>query len=80
MPVYPIDVVKTNVQVAVDGGRRESAVDVARRLYSTGGVGAFWDGIGPKVARAIVNHAATFVIFEQVCTWYARSNGLLYVT
>ena len=80
VPVYPVDVVKTNVQVSADGGRREGALDVAKRLYgSSGGVAVFWEGLGPKVARAIVNHATTFVVFEQLCQWYAATSGLTYV-
>lgn len=80
VPVYPVDVVKTNIQVAADGGRREGALEVTRRLYSSGGVGVFWEGLGPKVARAIVNHATTFVVFEQLCSWYAVTHGFTYVT
>ena len=80
VPVYPVDVVKTNVQVSADGGRREGALDVAKRLYGSGGVAVFWEGLGPKVARAIVNHATTFVVFEQLCQWYAATNSLTYVT
>ena len=34
----------------MDGGRREGAWDAARRVYRTGGVMAFWDGLGPKVS------------------------------
>jgi len=73
VPVYPVDVVKTNLQMASDGGRRESAVQVCRRIWATGGVGAFWDGLGPKLARAVVNHAATFTVFEQALAIYANS-------
>lgn len=72
VPVYPIDVVKTNVQVAVDGGRRESALQVSKRIYGTGGAWAFWDGIGPKVLRAVVNHAVTFFCFEQAISFYSQ--------
>lgn len=64
VPVYPIDVVKTNLQASVDGGRQDSFMQVTQRLWDTGGVGIFWDGIGPKVARAIVNHATTFFIYD----------------
>ena len=56
--------------MSADGGRRESAGEVARRLYEAGGAGAFWDGIGPKVARAVVNHATTFFVFENTLAFY----------
>ena len=82
IPVYPIDVVKTNIQVAVkvDGGeaRRGAAgaaggsgpptfIGTAQQIWETGGPGAFWDGITPKLARAVVNHAVTFYVFDLVC-------------
>mmetsp|Transcript_50730 Transcript_50730/g.86917 ORF Transcript_50730/g.86917 Transcript_50730/m.86917 type:complete len:338 (-) Transcript_50730:251-1264(-) len=72
VPVYPIDVVKTNLQFSVDGGRRETLVSATQRIYSTGGPGAFWDGLGPKLARAVVNHATTFLVFEQIVQFCAR--------
>jgi hypothetical protein len=36
-------------QVSVDGGRRESAWQVAVRLNEESGPGVFWEGLGPKV-------------------------------
>ena len=48
-------------------GRGESFGACATRLYRAGGVGIFWEGIGPKVLRAIVNHATTFYVFDLVC-------------
>ena len=75
VPVYPVDVVKTALQAetgpAADGG---SALQVARSLYEKGGVAIFWDGLTPKLARAVVNHAATFLVFERVCAaWLAAA-------
>ena len=67
VPVYPIDVVKTNLQSTTCAGRGESFGACAMRLYRAGGVGIFWEGIGPKVLRAIVNHATTFYVFDLVC-------------
>ena len=32
-----------------------------------GGPGVFWDGLGPKLARAVVNHAVTFLVYEEFC-------------
>ena len=40
------------------------------RLYEAGGPMAFWDGIGPKLARAVVNHAVTFFVFDAVCGFW----------
>ena len=70
VPVYPIDVVKTNIQVA-DGGSDDPSEDTflrtAQHLYDDGGVAAFFDGLGPKLARAVVNHAVTFYVFDLIC-------------
>ena len=67
VPVYPIDVVKTNIQV-LDGAEGDAGfVGTAQRIFEDGGPLAFWDGIGPKLARAVVNHAVTFYVFEAVC-------------
>ena len=52
----------------VDG----SLLGVTRRLWRTGGVMAFWDGIGPKLARAVVNHAVTFLVFDNLCALWLR--------
>ena len=69
IPVYPVDVVKTNIQVQVGGGvdgADGSFVGTARRLWDEGGPWAFWDGLGPKLARAVVNHAVCFYVVELV--------------
>ena len=66
MPVYPIDVVKTAVQVDLDGGKRESFGEATMRLWRAGGMGIFWDGLTPKLLRAVVIHAVTFVVYEEL--------------
>lgn len=73
VPVYPIDVVKTALQsetgAAADGG---SALEITQALYKQGGFGIFWDGLSPKLVRAVVNHAVTFLVFERTCAaWLA---------
>jgi hypothetical protein len=77
IPVYPIDVVKTRIQNTVGvrkggagGGERgeqeSSAWQVMRQVYAEGGVGAFFDGLTPKLLRAAVNHATTFTIYDLI--------------
>ena len=63
LPVYPIDCVKTHLQTS-EGC--ESFAECAVRLYRDGGVGAFWDGLSAKLARAVVNSATTFYVFDLV--------------
>ena len=65
IPVYPIDVVKTLVQ-NTEGGESLSSIDVAIRLYNNEGIGAFFNGLTPKMIRASVNHAVTFWIYDLV--------------
>ena len=76
VPVYPIDVVKTQIQVELGDGAtstENSFMGTTRRLWQMGGPMAFWDGIGPKLARAVVNHAVTFLVVDFVCgLWLAR--------
>ena len=62
-------------QVELDGGEDEadsSFVGIALQLWKEGGFWAFWDGLGPKLARAIVNHAVTFFVFDFVCACWLR--------
>jgi hypothetical protein len=65
IPVYPIDVVKTLVQ-NTEGGGSSSAMDVAVKLYNDEGIGAFFNGLTPKMLRASVNHAVTFWVYDLV--------------
>ena len=65
IPVYPIDVVKTLIQNTEGDNASESAWAVAKQLYIDGGVGAFFDGLTPKMFRAAVNHAVTFQLYEM---------------
>jgi len=65
IPVYPIDVVKTLVQ-NTEGGGPNSAIDVAVQLYNEEGIGAFFNGLTPKMLRASVNHAVTFWVYDLV--------------
>ena len=57
--------VKTLVQ-NTEGGDTNSAIDVAVQLYKTEGIGAFFNGLTPKMLRASVNHAVTFWVYDLV--------------
>ena len=69
-----MDVVKTQIQVELDGGSGDdrSLVGTTRRLWRDGGFMAFWDGIGPKLARAVVNHAVTFLVIDNLLELWLR--------
>jgi len=64
LPVYPVDVVKT-AQQAETGSSKSSALQVAAELYKKGGPGIFFDGLAPKLFRAVVNHGVTFFVVDQ---------------
>ena len=78
IPVYPIDVVKTLMQNTEGGSNKEeaedkgqvrsnaSAIEISKQLYEEGGIGAFFDGLTPKMLRAAVNHAVTFWIYDLI--------------
>lgn len=67
IPVYPVDVVKTIVQNTEGGdANNASAMNVAMQLYRDEGIGAFFDGLTPKMLRASVNHAVTFWVYDLV--------------
>ena len=58
-----------NVKADVQSGINIVAVGIDKRM-------AFWDGIGPKLARAIVNHAVTFLVFDNLCfLWLSIVHG-----
>jgi Mitochondrial carrier protein len=65
LPVYPVDVVKTLVQ-NTEGGTTVSSWSVAKQLYLQGGVGAFFDGLTPKMLRAALNHSVTFYMYDII--------------
>jgi len=74
LPVYPVDVVKTFIQ-NTEGGEKEDAWKVVRQLYADGGVGAFFDGLTPKMLRAAVNHAVTFQLYAMLMSVLPISIG-----
>jgi Mitochondrial carrier protein len=56
--------VKTIVQNTE--GDEISSIQVVREIYESGGIGAFFDGLTPKMLRAAVNHAVTFWVYDLV--------------
>jgi solute carrier family 25 carnitine/acylcarnitine transporter 20/29 len=43
-----------------------SALEIIKQLYAEGGIGAFFDGLTPKMLRAALNHSVTFFIYDLV--------------
>lgn len=65
IPVYPIDVVKTAQQNTQGQGNSKGFLETASELNGKYGVGVFFDGLGPKLVRAAVNHAVTFFAYDS---------------
>ena len=61
IPVFPIDTVKSRLQSA-EG--RPTIGGTIRGLYASGGLKAFFPGMGPAMARAVPANAATFLGVE----------------
>ena len=61
LPVFPIDTIKSRLQSA-EG--RPTIGGTIRGLYASGGLKAFFPGIGPAMARAVPANAVTFLGVE----------------
>lgn len=66
IPTYPADIVKTLVQVQDSKNKMMGPMQITEKLYRSGGVKAFFDGLEPKLVRAAVKHAVTFWVYEIV--------------
>ncbi|KAJ8901059.1 hypothetical protein NDN08_004920 [Rhodosorus marinus] len=58
--IYPIDVVKSRLQMQGEGSVREGFFHCAKRIYSTQGWRVFGKGLGLTVARAFPVNATIF--------------------
>lgn len=79
IPTYPIDIVKTIVQVQTKGkGKKKELLNsrqITAKMYRAGGIRAFFDGLEPKLARAAVKHAVTFWVYEVLMGFLRPNNG-----
>lgn len=70
IPVYPFDVVKTNMQNTQGDENSKNFFKTSIGMYKKYGIGVFWDGITPKCLRAAVNHSITFYIYDAIMRVY----------
>jgi solute carrier family 25 carnitine/acylcarnitine transporter 20/29 len=79
IPTYPIDIVKTIVQVqTTEEGKTHELLgswQVGAKLYRAGGLRAFFDGLEPKLARAAVKHAVTCWVYEVLMSFMKPRYG-----
>ncbi|KAI7856487.1 mitochondrial carrier domain-containing protein [Circinella umbellata] len=64
----PADVIKTRVMSAKDGNK--SALSVMAQMYKAEGLGSFFKGWTPAFIRLGPQTIITFVVLEQLKTWY----------
>lgn len=71
--VYPLDVIKSNMQVDMESSlskpkhvlqRPQTSLQMAKYLYSKHGIKIFFNGFGTTVTRAIPVNATTFYFYE----------------
>lgn len=61
----PVDVVKTKMQ-GIDAHKYKGFGDCFASIYKTSGFMGFYMGIGPRLARVVLDVALTFAIFHQL--------------
>ena len=70
---YPVDVVKTRMQVFENiGGKPLTVIQVIQMLAREGGLSAFYRGIGPTLFRSFPANGALFLSYEyskQLMYW-----------
>lgn len=67
VPVFPIDTIKSNLQSST---KSQSIAQVTKSIYQSGGLKAFFPGIGPALARSFPANAATFVGVELAYSFF----------
>jgi solute carrier family 25 iron transporter 28/37 len=63
--MIPIDNVKTHCQVA----KRLSVIEIARKIYQSGGLANFYSGSSIVVIGCAPAHAIYFAMYEKAMKW-----------
>ena len=61
----PVDVVKTKMQ-GLEASKYKGFGDCFTQIYRTNGFMGFYMGVGPRLARVVLDVALTFAIFHQL--------------
>ena len=67
---YPFDTVKSVQQSAPPSAPRAGLARAVRTLWRRGGVGAFYAGLAPSTARAVLVTTSRLVAYEHVRGWF----------
>jgi len=68
VPIYPFDVIKTNMQSKqnIENNINQSMIRVATDLKDKFGWNIFFNGLTPKLYRAVVADSVTFMTYEMI--------------
>ena len=61
----PVDVIKTNMQ-GLEAHKYTGALNCGAYILRNEGVLGFYKGVGPRLARVILDVAITFSVFNQL--------------
>ena len=70
----PIDVIKTNMQ-GLDAAKYGGPLGCGIHIFKTEGFKGFYKGVGPRLARVILDVALTFSIYNQIRRLLVRFLG-----
>ncbi|XP_066930720.1 mitochondrial ornithine transporter 1-like isoform X1 [Clytia hemisphaerica] len=62
--IYPVDVMKTKLQIWNGEGKKPTLTQMARQTFQQEGIGSFYRGIGPTLLRSFPANAAIFLTYE----------------
>eukprot|EP00188_Purpureofilum_apyrenoidigerum_P002555 Plantae.Rhodophyta-Purpureofilum_apyrenoidigerum.ctg26231.p1 GENE.Plantae.Rhodophyta-Purpureofilum_apyrenoidigerum.ctg26231~~Plantae.Rhodophyta-Purpureofilum_apyrenoidigerum.ctg26231.p1 ORF type:complete len:290 (-),score=28.21 Plantae.Rhodophyta-Purpureofilum_apyrenoidigerum.ctg26231:130-999(-) len=73
IPIYPIDVVKSRLQVESSTPGGVGILSCVRSVYRTGGLKAFFHGFGPTIARAFPVDGFILLTFESCLRYMSNT-------
>jgi len=62
--VYPVDVIKSKLQVSDEKSRQQTMFKMATEMLKNEGIGSFYRGVGPTLLRSFPANAALFLVYE----------------
>ncbi|CAN0186324.1 unnamed protein product [Ectocarpus sp. 13 AM-2016] len=76
LPTYPGELLLVVLPVPVPmqsaGASGAGMMSTASVMWKTGGLAPFYRGLSPTIVRAMVNHAATFLVYEASMSFIMR--------
>ena len=73
--IQPIDMIKVRIQLRSEGGGSTSPINVAKEIYSNGGVKEFYRGLDAAIMRQLVYGTLRLGIYFNVTEYYKKQNG-----